>query len=453
MRFSLLLLGPILLGLFAPAPRVAAVTAADDKALIQFPEKITFQVSLASGAEINEVILEYGVEQLTCVPLDAEALPDFAPANNLDVQWTWEMKQSGSLPPGAVVWWRWHVKDAAGTVFETPRQTITWIDQEHAWQEKRQGRINLHWYQGDDSYVTDLLENGNRSLEKLESSLGLKADGSINVYIYPDSKALTDAVYYLPDWTGGLAYPENAIVLIGIAANELNWGKHAETHELTHVLAGRLAFSCLADLPNWLDEGLAQYSEGEWDKESQQQLKDAVKQDQIFSVRALASSFPEDSTQANLAYTQSQSVVTFLVEQYGAPKLLALLATIREGASIDNALQQEYGFDQDGLEDAWRAHVGAVPRSRSSGAPSATLLATAVPTIAPISGIPPVLTQAAGAPAAAQPAEASPDGFWHTSSSWLLVYVCLGSLGAGGVVVLGLVAFLVINQRRQRENR
>ncbi len=44
----------------------SAITAANDRADLTFPESITFSVDLQSSAEITRVVLEYGVDQLTC---------------------------------------------------------------------------------------------------------------------------------------------------------------------------------------------------------------------------------------------------------------------------------------------------------------------------------------------------------------------------------------------------
>jgi hypothetical protein len=69
----------------------------------------------------------------------------------------------------------------------------------------------------------------------------------------------------------------------------------------------------------------------------------------------------------NLFYGQSWSLVSFLVDTYGADKFAALFAEMKSGKTTDAALEAVYGFDQDGLEDEWRAGVGLPPRERSSG--------------------------------------------------------------------------------------
>ena len=36
-----------------------------------------------------------------------------------------------------------------------------------------------------------------------------------------------------------------------------------------------------------------------------------------------------------------------------------LLAVFKEGSTYDNALQKVYSFNIEGLEERWRAHIGA----------------------------------------------------------------------------------------------
>ena len=90
-------------------------------------------------------------------------------------------------------------------------------------------------------------------------------------------------------------------------------------------------------------------------RSSQNQLDQAIRSNQLLSVRSLSAGFSEVSDKANLSYSQSYSIVKFLIEAYSQDKMNALLTTLRDGTAIDEALVKVYGFDVDGLEDAWRA--------------------------------------------------------------------------------------------------
>jgi hypothetical protein len=351
-----------------------------------FPETATFQLSMDHPVDITSIVLEYGNQQQTCGEVIAKAFPQFTPGKHVDAEWTWEMLQSGSLPPGTQLWWRWRITDANGNETVTEPKTATWLDNIHNWKTVQNGdTIRLHYYRGDQSFVNTLSQAAADGLKFNETQSGLKADAPIDLYIYANTDDMKDATLYEPSWTGGQAFPEEDIVIIGISPAELDWGKSTIVHELTHVLVGHLTFSCLGDVPTWLNEGLAVYSEGQLDEASQQQLDQAIRDDTLLSVRSLSGGFSEVTDKALLSYSESYSLVKFLIETYGQDKMTGLLVALRDGSTIDEALRQNYGFDVDGLEDAWRQAIGAEPRA-VSGQPTLQPTPTFVPTIVPISG-------------------------------------------------------------------
>ena len=388
-RIQILLALVLSLNLFAVPSALAAPQAdvTNDQPVIQFPNTITFRAKITGNDNITSVVLEYGSEQLTCGDVVAKAFPEFTPGKSVDVQWTWDMRQSGSLPPGATIWWRWHYTDENGKETVSDQQTIAWLDSEHNWKTVKKDKLNLHWYSGNQSFAQELLDAAQSGLDFNRTKSGLAAEAPIDLYIFANTNDLKDAILYEPSWTGGQAFPDHDIVIIGISKNDLEWGKDAIVHELTHVLVGHLTFSCLGAVPTWLNEGLAVYSEGELDAASQTQLDEAIKADTLLTVRSLSAGFSEVSDKAYLSYSQSFSIVKFLVETYGQEKMTALLIALRDGATVDDALTQTYGFNIEGLEDEWRQAIGAQPQI-SSAQPTAQPTPTYVPTIVPISGAP-----------------------------------------------------------------
>jgi len=390
MRRTLILLTLILnLNLLTVQPAFAASPAevTKDQAVITFPNAVTFSATIKSSADITSVVLEYGTEQLTCGDVIAKAFPQFSPSQTVNVEWTWEMRQSGSLPPGAEIWWRWRYTDASGAETISEQQTITWLDSQHNWRTISADKLDLHYYSGDQAFAQDLLNAAENGLEFNRTKSGLTAESPIDLYIYASTNDLKEAILYEPSWTGGQAFPAHDIVILGISQSDLEWGRDAIVHELTHVLVGHLTFSCLGGVPTWLNEGLAVYSEGKLDEYSQQQLDTAIRDNTLLTIRSLSAGFSEVSSKANLSYSQSYSVVNFLIETYGQDKMTELLTSLRDGVAIDDALMQTYGFDVDGLEDEWRKAIQAQPRSVSAQA-TAQPTPTFVPTIVPISGAP-----------------------------------------------------------------
>jgi len=99
----------VMTGLASPLANIT-----NNEITLEFPETATFRATFTENVNITSVVLEYGNEQQTCGEVVAKAFPQFTPGNTVNAEWTWEMRQSGSLPPGARLWWRWHVMDANG---------------------------------------------------------------------------------------------------------------------------------------------------------------------------------------------------------------------------------------------------------------------------------------------------------------------------------------------------
>jgi hypothetical protein len=96
------------------------------------------------------------------------------------------------------------------------------------------------------------------------------------------------------------------------------------------------------------------HAQGNPDPRLQAELKKLLDENKIFSVRSLSSAFSAKTEEALISYTQSQSLVEFLIQNYGKDKILHLLNIFKEGSTTDDALMEVYGFDQDGLDNLWR---------------------------------------------------------------------------------------------------
>jgi hypothetical protein len=361
-----LLAGPAVIVQPAQAMAPQPVTATSDKATLLFPSQITFSVELAGATPIKSVTLEYSVDQLTCGTVKAKAMPTFKAGKNVKAAWTWKMEDSGSLPPGAQVHWQWRVIDANGTQLLTSPHQVTWLDDQHKWQTLSSRKINLHWYRGGEDFGRRMQSAAQNALTAISQKYGLQPDKPIDLYLYADGDEMRQAVFYKPDWTGGVAYPTNSIAIIGIAPADEAWGKRAVAHEITHIVVDTYGFSCLGSRPTWLDEGLATYIEGSPTSAEQKQLETALSDDELLALSALDAGFAKDDYTVSLAYIESYSLVNFLITQYGREKLLIAMDLLRDGATTKAALTAAYGFDELGLENAWRARLGAKPHGANT---------------------------------------------------------------------------------------
>jgi hypothetical protein len=310
-----------------------------------------------------DVRLYYQVDKMAYAEIVSEGWADFTPANRVEANWTWDMTNA-SLPPGAEVTYWWAMEDADENRVETSPETMHFDDGRYTWQSlisaiPQVGEMTIFWYEGSDSFAQELMDVCEEGLARLTQDIGAYPDRPIKIYIYASAGDLQGAMIFPQEWTGGVAFTDFGTIAIGISASDLDWGKGALVHELTHLIVHQVTFSPYGQLPLWLDEGLAMYNEGELDPVFRSSLEEAISKGELISVRSLCSPFSAYSDKARLSYAESYSLVEYLLDNYGQDKMLDLLTVLKQGSTYDEALTEVYDFDIDGLDALWRATLAS----------------------------------------------------------------------------------------------
>jgi hypothetical protein len=388
MRNRLALLAVLLLILFSiPLSSALAqegITVVTDEYDTIFGETITFRVAAESESEITSIRLYY---QVGGFPATSRAYPEFEPGQKVEAEHEWDLVLNYT-PPGSEIEYWWKIEDAAGNEIKTEPVSFTYEDERYDWQELYSDRIILYWYRGDDDFGQALLDRGLEALDQLSHDTGVTVEEAVKIFIYGSHSDLLGALDEgAREWTGGRAFTDQGIVVIGVSPSNLEWGKRATVHELTHVVMHRVTDTPLGGLHTWLDEGLAMHAEGEMEPTYAAVLNEAVESNTLISVRSISSSFSADLDLAHLSYAESQSLVEFILDQYGEEKMSQLIDIFTEGAYYDDALQEALGVDTDGLEDAWRAWLGAPPRPTAAEVTPQVVQPSAPTPVAPKSPI------------------------------------------------------------------
>lgn len=352
-----LILAIILLLFPITASTQEEISLIDSTVEIFFPSALVFKIKAEGPNDITRIRLHYQVDRMNYANVISEAWPDFTPSPKVETKWTWDMRRV-SLPSGATVRYWWTIEDETGDELITPTDTVRFDDLRNPWQRLTSGQINLFWYKGGQSFAKELMASCQEALKRLSQDTGVYPERTINIYIYASSDDLRGAMIFPREWTGGVSFSEYGIIAIGVATDQLDWGKKAVAHELGHVVTHQITFSPYgAILPTWLDEGLAMHAEGEIDLYLMSTLEKAISQQKLISVRSLSSPFSAKPELAYISYAQSQSLVEFLIQRYGKDKMLQLLSLLKEGNTCDEALTEVYGFNQDGLDKLWLEYI------------------------------------------------------------------------------------------------
>ena len=328
-----------------------------NKAEVDFPDTITFSLSGKSSAAIQKISLIYGTEKRALVTETNYIQPEVQSGQDFSASWTWLMKKTGSLPPGAVIWWQWETTDDAGNTSVVPRETLVYIDSRFTWQTTQLEKMDIYWHDQDEALIQEITGEVDTRLSRLELDVAIPEERKPRVFIYRSSDELKGAVLHEQEWTGALAFLEYNIILTALNPGILDWAKQALPHEIAHLIVAEAVSGPFGDIPTWLNEGLAEYAGGEMPDYLEQTLKQAFRSGSLISVRSLIGGFPADPSLASLAYAESQSLVEYLLDTWGWDKMNGLLSVFKAGATCDGALQEVYGFDSTELEKRWKAAI------------------------------------------------------------------------------------------------
>lgn len=164
-----------------------------------------------------------------------------------------------------------------------------------------------------------------------------------------------------PAWAAGVAYPAYGLMLLRTDRSTAAFGEGSlETvfrHELVHLLLGDLFGETSA--PRWFDEGLARLMAREASIEQWVQLSQAVMMDRLIPFSVLETRFPQAPTSAELAYAQSREFLNYLIQRFGPEIIPGLVAELRQGQTLNEALWTRAQFGLKNLERQWHDHLDA----------------------------------------------------------------------------------------------
>jgi len=150
-----------------------------------------------------------------------------------------------------------------------------------------------------------------------------------------------DPPWHLPSWAAGAAQPNQRRIVVGISSNGRVQDRETTLrHELAHVFARSAAGGHA--LPRWLDEGIARVMAAEHGIDDLRALAHARLGDRFLPLVALTDGFPSRPADADLAYAQAGRAVS-LLEARGQGVVPDLLARVRDGANVDEALRAVSG--------------------------------------------------------------------------------------------------------------
>lgn len=316
-----------------------------------------FAVSVESDSPIEELKLRYKI-----LPDGTAAIgrPEFAPAPSVSTGFDLG-GDDPYLPPGTVIEYHWEATDADGDESRTDTQSFFYDDIRFQWTPLEGNGVTIYYYSGSEAEAQAMHQASVERIQSMSELLGATIEFPIKIWIYDTVNDMRPALQFRSETyeasviTAGVRVSTDTVLVLGNASFD------TLKHELTHIVTAAAGESALGTLPAWLDEGTAVFGQDD-PGGFEDAVEQAIERGNVFSVRQITSQ-PGDPSAVNLFYGQSWSLVKYLNDTYGAEMFAQLFAEIKGGKRIDAALEVVYGFDQDGLDNEWRAANGLRPRA------------------------------------------------------------------------------------------
>jgi len=234
------------------------------------------------------------------------------------------------------------------------RARLDRIRKEHRTEKEFNREVTSHFlvkYEG-----REKIEAGRVILRILEEAYGALGralsyypDRELQVILYSGQQfqEVTDA----PGWSGGI-YDGKIRIPIGGIEQETPALRRLLYHEYTHAVVRSICVRC----PTWLNEGLAQYFEGDgFDSRKKEMLRRVAQAGKLPSLVDLEGSFLGlGNTQAMYAYLFSLSSVRYMVDSFGMYRVKTVLEELGKGADTGKAVSTGIMISYDEFERGWK---------------------------------------------------------------------------------------------------
>jgi hypothetical protein len=266
-----------------------------------------------------------------------------------------------SLRPFSTIEFYWELKLEDGSTFESTPEQFYYLDKRFPWQTLQRNTsqnktLVVHWYQGDRQFAQNILDVTEAGLARVQEFLMSYMPNKLDIYVYADPESMQAALN--PDsanWVAGHADPDLGVILVALpeGPEQPLLVEQRVPHELMHVLLYEFNQLGYANLPAWLNEGLASNAELDPNPDYRILLEDAAKKNALISLPNLCSSFPRDAYGALLSYAESASFVKYLHDSYGVTGLTSLVKAYNNGLDCNRGAEQALGKGLVQLQRSW----------------------------------------------------------------------------------------------------
>lgn len=373
---------------------------------INFPDDMTFTLEFTADRQVDRASLSFliiGQDSRRIEPAEVRE------GDTYTAEFTLRTRGGSStfIPPGAIMSYRWIIEDGDGNSAETEATELMYTDTRFEWNTLTRDNISVHYNGPTRTRAETVLDASVQTLASMGRLLEAPLTREVNIVMYNNPLQMKDALPFISQTsssglvTQGQAYGKEGVLLINGFDSQI---RGIVSHEVTHLLVAQAGEGPGKRVPDWINEGLAEYGNIEPGFSYDLAVLRAVRTGTLYPLVQLANR-PGDPEAVIVFYGHSRQVVDFMIDTFGAARMSELLREFRDGElNFEDTLKKVYGVDLTTIDNMWRDSIGVphVSQERIGNRPESTT-PTPIPTRPPLGAPTP-------APAPDTPDETDPAG-------------------------------------------
>lgn len=230
------------------------------------------------------------------------------------------------------------------------------------WKYIQSQHFDIYYYGNRNYYLAEFAAQVEEAaLKEIEHDFNYKITSRIKVIVYASHNAFAQTnVVQLPlgaTGIGGVTEPYKNRITVPFMGSYEEF-RHTLHHELVHAVVNEMFYggsvqsmiqnNIRLQIPNWFNEGMAEFSSLGFDTDEDDFLRDAVLNNYMPPISQL---------QGYLWYRGGQSVWNYIVETYGREKIGEIFNDIKDTRSVEQGFKEAIGLSVHELSKRWHAYL------------------------------------------------------------------------------------------------
>jgi Tol biopolymer transport system component len=228
------------------------------------------------------------------------------------------------------------------------------------WYYIQTDHFDIYFTNNGDNLAEFTSKEAEASLKSIEKSFDYRINNRISIIVYNsqnDFQETNITDQYLSEGIEGFTELFKNRVVIQFMGSYKEF-RHLIHHELTHAVINDMFYggsiqniisnNITVSLPQWFNEGMAEYQALGWDINTDMFIRDAAISEYLPDIQNLRGYF---------AYRGGQAVFYYIAKKYGKEKIGELINKIKGSGSVEEGMRASIGLSLKELNERWKKDI------------------------------------------------------------------------------------------------